>query len=240
MRQILAVIGSCVLLLLVLRLATVGADSATSIVRADGRLVRLPSPTPSPAEECASFAQFWMDVSGRGPDDVAAVSHCRRDASGAWVLAQDIPEPSLPDTTRAATIKAQLAGLESTLPAKLRHALADIYDPVAKPGTGHVRQDPGVAEINARYAQELWAYLQDPAHRDLADYAAWLTARRDAAVAAFSHGCKTYPRMRETCDHLARSVGPGGAPWPWDLDDDLLLAEYLARSQEESAPSPSS
>jgi hypothetical protein len=240
MRQILAVIGWCVLLLLVLRLATVGADSATSIVRADGRLVRLPSPTPSPAEECASFAQFWMDVSGRGPDDVAAVSHCRRDASGAWVLAQDIPEPSLPDTTRAATIKAQLAGLESTLPAKLRHALADIYDPVAKPGTGHVRQDPGVAEINARYAQELWAYLQDPAHRDLADYAAWLTARRDAAVAAFSHGCKTYPRMRETCDRLARTVGPGRAPWPWDLDDDLLLAEYLARSQEESAPSPSS
>lgn len=231
MRQILVVIGSCALLLLVLRLATIGADSATSVGRAiEHNLILLPSPTPSPAEECASFAQFWMDVSGRGPDDVAAVSHCRRDASGAWALAQGVPGPSLPDTTRAATIKVQLDGLESSLPTRLRHVLADIYDPVAKPGTGHVRQDPRLVEINARYARVLSAYLQDPAHQDLAAYAAWLMARRDAAVAAFSQGCKTYPRMRETCDYLARTIGPGRAPWPWDLNEDLFLAEYLARS----------
>lgn len=156
------------------------------------------------------------------------------------MLAQDPSEPRLRSAAPVATIEARLARLEDSLPGDLRRALADIQETGGTPGSGHVPVNAQTEEINRQYAWWLEAYLKDPAHRDLADYAAWLMARRDAAVAAFSHGCTTYPRMREPCDHLARSVGPGGAPWPWDLDDDRLLAAYLARSQEESASSPSS
>ena len=39
--------------------------------------------------------------------------------------------------------------------------------------------------------------------------------------------------MSETCARLARSVGAGWAPWPWDLGGDLLLGEYLAQVPEE-------
>ncbi len=89
MHQFLAIVSTCVLVILVLRLATIGADSATTIDAAIGHNIDyLPNPIPSSAEECASFAQFWMDISKGGPDAVAAVSHCRRDASGAWILAQ--------------------------------------------------------------------------------------------------------------------------------------------------------
>jgi hypothetical protein len=227
-RQVMAIAGSCVLLLLVLRLATIGGDSATSF-----GLVRLPSPTPSPSEECAAFAQVWIDLSGSGPGAVTGVSRCRRDASGAWVLAQEASEPRLLSTARAVSIKVQLARLEATLPNDLRRALANIERTVATPGSGHVPVDAQTEEINRQYARQLETYLQEPAHRDLAAYAGWLVARRDAAVATFLHGCEAYPRMSETCAHLARSIGAGWAPWPWDLGDKLLLDEYLARVPEE-------
>jgi hypothetical protein len=224
MRQVLTIVGSCVLLLLVLRFATIGGNSATSF-----GLVRLPSPTPSPSEECTAFAQVWMDLSGGGPGAVTAVSRCRRDASGAWVLAQDAGEPRLRSAARFASIKAQLAGLKATLPSDLRRALADIEQSVVTPGSSDVPVDAQTEETNRQYAWRLEVYLQDPAHRDLAAYVAWLVARRDAAVGAFIHGCEAYPRMSETCARLARSVGAGLAPWPWDLIDELLLGEYLAQ-----------
>jgi hypothetical protein len=227
-RQVLAIVGSCVVLLIVLRLATIGGDSAMSF-----GLVRLPNPTPSPSEECAAFARMWMDLSGSGPGAVTAVSRCRRDASGEWVLAQDAAEPSLRDAARAASIEGQLARLEATFPSELRRALADIEETVATPGSGHIPVNSQSEEINRQYGRRLETYLQDPAHRDLAAYVAWLVARRDAAVTTFVHGCEAYPRMRETCAGLARSVGAGWAPWPWDLGDDLLLGEYLAQLPEE-------
>jgi hypothetical protein len=227
-RQILITASSCVALLLILRLATIGGDSSTSF-----GLVRLPNPTPSPSEECAAFARIWMDLSGSGPGAVTAVSRCRRDASGAWLLAQDAREPSLRDAARAASINVQLARFEATLPSELRRALADIAETVATPGSGHVPVDAQTEEINRQYGRWLETYLQEPAHRDLAAYAAWLVTRRDAAVETFVHGCEAYPRMSETCARLARSVGAGWAPWPWDLGDDLALGEYLAQVPEE-------
>jgi hypothetical protein len=227
-RQVLAIVGSCVLLLVVLRLATIGGESATSF-----GLVRLPSPTPSPREECAAFAQVWIGLSGGGPGEVTAVSRCRRDGSGAWVPAQDAGEPRLRSAARAASINLQLARLQATLPGDLRGALADIEETVATPGIDHVPVDARTEEINRQYAWRLEAYLEDPAHRELAAYVAWIVARRDAAVAAFIHGCGSYPRMNQTCARLARSVGAGWAPWPWDLGDDLLLGEYLAQFPEE-------
>ena len=226
-RQVLAVVGSCVLLLLVLRLATIGGESATSF-----GLVRLPNATPSPSEECAAFAQVWMDLSGGGPGAVTAVSRCRRDASGAWVLEQHPSEPRLRSAAPVATIEAQLARLEASLPGDLRRALADIQETVGTPGSGHVPVNAQTEEINRQYAWWLEAYLKDPAHQKLADYVAWLVARRDAAVATFIHGCEAYPRMNETCARLARSVGAGWAPWPWDLGAELLLGEYLAQFPE--------
>ena len=227
-RQVLAIVGSCVLLLLVLRLATIGGESATSF-----GLVRLPSPTPSAFEECAAFAQVWIDLSGAGPGGVTAVSRCRRDASGAWVLAQDAGEPRLRSAARATSIKTQLARLQATLPGDLRRALAEVEETVATPGSGSIPVDAQTEEINRQYASRLEAYLEDPAHRELAAYVAWLVARREAAVAAFIHGCGSYPRMNETCARLARSVGAGWAPWPWDLGDELLLGEFLAQVPEE-------
>ena len=224
MRQVLAVVGSCVLLLLVLRLATIGGESATSF-----GLVRLPSPTPSPAEACAAFARVWMDLSGSGPDAVAAVSRCRRDASGAWVPASEAPRPGFRDAALVNAITTQLTGLKATIPDDLRRALADIEETVATPGSGYVPVDAQTEEINRQYARQLEAYLQDPAHRELAAYAAWLMARREAAVTAFQNGCAAYPRMRATCASLARAVGAGWAPWPWELGDEQLLTEYLAQ-----------
>jgi hypothetical protein len=233
-RQVLAVVGACGLLLLVLRLATVGAESATSF-----GLVRLPSPTPSPAEECASFARFWMDISGDGPDAVAAVSTCRHDASGAWMVSQAGRTLGRRDATRARDIRAQLAGLETMLPVDLRHALAGLHDLTTAPESDRTWVDLESAEIRDRYARTLETYLQDPAHRKLAAYVAWVVARRDAAVATFLEGCAAYSRVRGLCDRVVRAVDAGLAPWPWELSDDLLLAEYLAqRPERDDRPSP--
>jgi hypothetical protein len=238
-RQILAIVGSCVLLVLVLRLAVVGADSATSV-----GLDKLPIATPSAAQECASFAQFWMDVSGTGPDAVASVSRCRRDTSGAWVSAEvtgktDI-ELSSHNAARADDIKSQLTSFEAGLPKKLRGTLADIRSVQMNPGAASARSrermDREAAEVSSQYTQELRTYLRDPAHRELATYAAWVVARRDSALATFQEGCEAYPRMDGTCINLVRAVGADLALWPWDLDDDLLLAEYLAQHPEPNQP----
>jgi hypothetical protein len=236
-RQVLAIVGSCVLLLLLLRFATTGADSATSVS------YYLPSPTPSPDEECAAFARFWIDISQDDPDGVSAVSRCRRDAdSGAWIepLADD--ELNRRDEARIRDIKTQLADLETVLPVDLRRALADLQNPI-EPSMHRV--DLG-AELGPQYMQELENYLQDPTHRKLATYVAWVVARRDAAVATFLEGCAAYPRMNGICNGVGRAVGAGQAPWPWQLNDDLILAEYLAHRPQrdaqilstEPAPSP--
>lgn len=233
-RQILVVIGACVLLLLGLRLATVGGESTASF-----GLVRLPSPTPSPAEACAAFAQVWMDLSGSGPDTVAAVSRCRRGASGAWVPVPDAPSPRFRDAPLANAITTQLAGLETALPPDLQRQIADVYDPVATPGSGNVRVDARTEEINRQYARQLEVYLRDPAHRELATYVAWLMARKEAAVMTFRDGCATYARMRAICANLAQAVGAGWVPWPWELGDERLLTEYLAQLAEPDEQVPS-
>jgi hypothetical protein len=216
------------LLLLVLRLATIGAESATSVSYG------LPSPTPSFAEECAYFARFWIDISGSEPDIVSAVSRCRRDVSGAWVEAQADGDLGRRDAARARDIKTQLAGLAAVLPANLRRALVDLQNSVVEPSSSMHRVDLA-AETGPQYTQELEAYLQDPAHRKLAAYVAWVIARRDAAVATFLEGCAAYPRMSGICNGVGRAVGAGLAPWPWELNDDLLLAEYLAHRPQRDA-----
>jgi len=229
MRQVLAIVGSCALLLLVLRLSTIGADSATNIGV-------LPDPTPSSAEECASFARFWIEIAETGPEDVAAVSRCRRDTSGAWVLAEAEAELSQRDAAQARDIKDQLTEFEAALPADLRLALAELGTPVVKEFASDV--DPRT-EISPRYTDEFEAYLRDPAHRRLAKFVAWDVARRDAAMAAFLEGCAAYPRMNSLCAGVVDGLGRGLAPWSWDLDDDLLLAEYLAhRPPRDERPSP--
>jgi hypothetical protein len=190
-----------------------------------------------PAEECASFAQFWMNVSGAGPETVAAVSRCRLDASGAWIHAPTEVGLSRGDVARVRDIKAQLTGFEAELPAELHRDLADIHNPIATPSMSRVDPRDTVAP---RYKRELKKYLKDPAHRELAAYAAWLVARRDAAVATFLEGCHAYhPRMSDRCARLVHTIGADLAPWPWDLDDDLLLAEYLAQRAELSDEPPS-
>jgi hypothetical protein len=225
-RQVSAVVGSCAVLLLVLRLGTIGADSETTF-----GLVRLPSPTPSPGEVCKSFAQFWMEISGDGPDAVAAVSRCRQEANGGWRLPQAGRAASRRDAARASEIQSQLAGLNTMLPADLRRSLAGLQVLVATPESGRAPLDPG-EEIRTEYTRILHNYLQDPAHRKLAAYVAWVVDRRDAAVATFLEGCSNYPRVGSMCDEVARSVGGGLLPWPWELRDNQLVAEYVARRPE--------
>jgi hypothetical protein len=233
-RQVLAVVGACGLLLLVLRLATVGADSATNF-----GLVRLPTLTPSPAEACASFARFWIDLSGSEPNAVSAVSRCRRDGTGAWFVPQTVGALSHRDAARAQDIRFQMAGLETALPTDLRRALADLQNLTATPEGDPTPLDLGDGEIRDRYTRTLETYLQDPAHRKLASYVAWVVARRDAAVATFLDGCAAYPRMSGICDGVVRSTGAGLAPWPWELGDEQLVAEYLVqRPQRDEGSSP--
>jgi hypothetical protein len=115
-----------------------------------------------------------------------------------------------------------LIGLETGFPVKLRRALADIY-----------------IDWSRYYEAQLQTYLRDPAHHKLAAYIVWLLARRDAAVATFMEGCGAYPRMSSWCAELVTELGARSTPWPQDLNDDLLITEYLAeRQQRDERPFP--
>ncbi len=219
MRQVVAVLASCVVLLLALRLVTMA--HAPLAVRG------LSSATPSPAEECAAFARFWMDTSDTGPDTVAAVSRCRQDASGAWILPDETSSRSASTAPLARTITWQLAGLETFLSPGLRRDVADAYDPVGQPVTSQAKTGKQFEATNHRYALLLRIYVHTPAHRELAAYLTWQTARRQAAVTAFRDGCANHPAMVVTCTSVAASIGAELAPWPWELRDEMLLGEYV-------------
>jgi hypothetical protein len=98
------------------------------------------------------------------------------------------------------------------------------------PGTDRNQEGLNFLAINRAYAAALQPYLEHPAYRDLASYVNWLVERHEAAVTAFEEGCNARPRMSEVCTRVADSVQRDWIPWPWDLGDDVLLAEYLAQA----------
>jgi hypothetical protein len=238
-RQVLVVIGFCLLVVLSLPLISRGHDSTTSAGLERLSLLEggshpfvpavIPSPTPSTAEECSNLAQFWEDVPGRGVEDVAIVSRCRLAADGGWFQAAgEIPAGSS-NSTLGRSIQAQLHDFYTSLPRSVRSAILNGHDPVMGPGTNRNEEGRNFLETNRAYAAALQPYLEHPAYSDLEGYVAWLVERHDGAMTAFLRGCEAHPRMSGVCRLVAESVRRDWVPWPWDLSDAGLLAEYLAQ-----------
>ena len=184
---------------------------------------------------CRTTARDWTKDFGMGSEAIAVLSGCRLDRQGSWFFptgADDsrLPAPILtPEEARQtaalrAEILAQLAGIEATMPFWLPEELDRLYVPNARPISGHRNPNLNFAMLRSQYEEALIAYLRDPNHLALVDYVAWWLNRREAAVPAAK--CATMPAV--TCDVMRKNLGHvGGAPWPWDLEDPLTLAEYL-------------
>ena len=235
------VIGGCVALLLALRLIAGGSESAGG-----PGPVRLPIPTPTADELCQAFGRYWTVEAGitATADDIAAISDCRQDASGGWFEATgpDDPRlaggPILSDAERASTaslrgeILAQVEGLVARLPADLRRGLDGLYDPDHRPGSGHLREGGRPGELRARYERAMRRYLIDPDHRVLAEYVTWLTERRAAAWGQIAVACQQPEPAAVGCGNMREALGIDGVPWTWDLEDPLILEDYLAWTLE--------
>jgi hypothetical protein len=246
MRQVVAVAGSSALLVLILHVIAAGGESAV-----DHGNVRLFDASVTGNEQCDAFARFWTEVAGADMATIADLSGCRQDARGTWLLARgtNLPRlagnPNLGATDGTATIDRRreiegwVAAFVASLPRSQRRSLEAVYDPVARPGMGHLREGRYRRSVHARYLVSLTRYLDDPRNAGLAAYVAWHERRAAAATTALRHGCRSRPRMTETCERLIIVLARANAPWPWELRDDLKLTAYLASTPEPAEPVPS-
>ena len=235
------VVGACVVLVVALRLISGGGESASG-----PGPVRLPAPTPTADELCQLFARYWtVETGGEVPAEaVAAISDCRQDTSGAWFQASgpDDPRlaggPVLSDDERARTaglrgeITDQLDALLAGLPESLRRSLDGLYDPVGRPGSGHLRDGQRITQVRTSYERFVRRYLADPGHQAIADYVVWLTAWRAAAFDHIRLACREGQPLVTGCSAMATALAIGSVPWPWDLRDPLALDAYLASTLE--------
>ena len=184
---------------------------------------------------CRTTARDWTKDFGMGSEAIAVLSGCRQDRQGSWFFPTGPDDPRLPapiltpeeerqTAALRAEIQAQLAGIEATMPFWLPEELDRLYAPNARPISGHRNPNLDFAMLRSQYEEALIVYLRNPNHLALFDYVAWWFNRREAAVPAAT--CATMPAP--ICDVMRKNLGHvGGAPWPWDLEDPLTLAEYL-------------
>jgi hypothetical protein len=205
---------------------------------------------------CANFANFWMHDSGLSvpPDAIAGMSNCRLGADGVWFVPAGPSDPRLPadeqltaqEQEKAAVLSAQLAddlvALEMTLPRSLRESLKANYDPENLPVFGHTkkgRNDLGAKW--ARYIRVTQAFLLSPQHAVLADYVGWAMERRQKAVGEFETACFADPDnafLWRACKGLRSEFGIANIPLYWELDDPVLIQEYLADRVRSGQPIP--
>jgi hypothetical protein len=235
-----ATIAGSLILVLGLRLIAKDAPSAERSM-----VVGIPTPAVSTAAGCENFARYWIDESGVSTSDAAieGMTNCRRATDGTWFVPAGPEDPRLPNTPilteaqEAATAElrtellSQIHGLEAQFPSTLQQWLNQIYDPIPRAVTGHLRDGISIRTARGRYTRLTQAYLMAPERQVLADYVGWIMARRIRAYDDFAGSCLGDPSheyLWTACRGLEDSLSIRFPPLPWELEDPLLLDGYLA------------
>ena len=135
-----------------------------------------------------------------------------------------------------------LSSLELTLPRSLRESLKANYDADNLPVFGHTkrgRSDLGVKR--ARYIRVAQAFLMSPERVVVADYVGWLMERRSNAVDSFQTACfedPDYQFLIRACKGLREEFGIPYIPLYWDLNEPVLIQEYLIDRVRSGEPLP--
>jgi hypothetical protein len=205
---------------------------------------------------CANFASFWMQKSGLNvpSEAIAGMSNCRLSKDGIWFVPAGPTDPRLPDSEQlttgeqeqSAVLSAQLADdlmeLELTLPRSLRESLKANYDPENLPVFGHTKK--GRIDLGAKWARYIrvaQAFLLSPQHAVLADYVGWVMERRQNAVSQFETACFADPDnafLWRACQGLRSEFGIANIPLYWELNDPVLIQEYLTDRVQSGKPLP--
>ncbi|MDQ2682283.1 MAG: hypothetical protein M3Y37_02030 [Chloroflexota bacterium] len=236
------------LALLVISVATVGllwivARNAPSSVQQES--VKLVTMDVSADAGCTNFASFWtVDTGVNVPvESIEGLTNCRLSDSGKWFVPVDANDPrlaarSVPTAEQAMAsenlalaLAEDLAALEDTLPDSLLESLQENYEEENGPVFGHTRRGTlSLAQKRTRYIRVTQAFLLQPNRAVLADYVAWVMERRSNAVAGFETACRADPDfgyLRRACDGIRHEFGIVHVPLLWDLNDPVLIQEYL-------------
>ena len=218
--------------------------------------VSLEVPVISGADGCQNFADYWMNTSGVdvSAEVISTLSNCRQDSSGAWFRPTGSSDPRLTDSDRltleeaaavaplADQINNSLSGLSDTIPRSLQEALKANYDPRNQPVFGHTRKGaPAIGDKRTRYIRIASAFLLDPDNAALADYVAWATARKQTAADEFLAACHASPDLQflwRACGGVPGEFQVGYLPLLWDLQDPVLLQDYLIYRARSGEPLP--
>ena len=205
---------------------------------------------------CTNFANFWMHESGIGvpTEAIEGLTNCRMGDDGNWFVPANATDPRLMEIARltadeqsaVAVLSAQLAddltALDRTLPRSLRESLKANYEAENLPVFGHTKRGRGdLGEKRARYIRVTQAFLMAPQHVVLADYVGWLMEHRAAAADSFEAACFANPDdqfLVRACKGIREEFGMRYIPMYWDLNDPILIQEYLIDRVRSGEPLP--
>jgi hypothetical protein len=245
-----AVIALCLVTVLVLQFAARNAPSANR-----SQVIGIPTPVVSTAGGCENFARYWTEESGVGasPETIEGMTGCRRAADGSWFIPSGSDDPRLPAAPiltadqQIATAElrgellAQIDSLKAQFPSTLQRWLDELYDPIPRAVLGHTREGATVRRTRGRYTRLTQAYLMAPERQALADYVGWIMARRIGAYQDFREACFGDPSLeylRNACRGLEDTLSIRYPPFPWDIEDPLLLDAFLASTLQSETTTP--
>jgi len=249
------------LLVLALLIGCLGLIAGLRLIAADGESAgqgivhTVPTPVASTNEGCTNFARYWMVDSGVGgsAETIEALGNCRQAADGTWFVPTDPRDPRLPPealltqeerqetAAERAEILSEIAALEATMPQTLRRWLNEMYDPIPRAMTGHIRDGFRIGVRRGRYTRLIQAFLMDPRREALANYVGWIMGRRIAAYEDFLATClrdKDLAYLENACRGVEDQLSIRFPPFPWDLKDPLMLDAYFAAQLRENAAEP--
>ncbi len=209
-------------------------------------------------EGCQNFGEFWTTGTGVNVPIIAieSISNCRQAADGTWFVPSGTNDPRLQSGSiltseqtsatdeLAFALDDDLTALDNALPDSLKESLAANYDDVNQPVFGHTKRGRTDLTVKRnRYARITQAFLISPDRTAIADYVGWITQRRVEAANAFEATCRSDPDfgfILRACVGMRNEFAVSQIPLYWDLNDPVLIQEYLiARSADPIAlPQP--
>jgi hypothetical protein len=205
----------------------------------------VPFPVTSGDQGCQNWAQYWTTDSGLGVSvqTIEAISTCRQAADGSWFLPTGPNDPRLPageamtaeEKTETAALRAsilaQIAVLDVTMPADLRRSLNSIRTGDPRAVIEGIRRGANVGPVRGEYTRMVQAFLISPDNQALAQYVGWIMQRRSDALSALLADCKSSPSnayLFSACDTVGNALSIAYPPFVWDLFNPLTLDNYLA------------
>jgi hypothetical protein len=248
---LLALAVVCAILVAGLAIVSRGAPSAAQF-----ESVALQTPEITATKGCANFASFWtVDTGVNVPiEAIEGLTNCRLSTDGTWFVPNGADDPRLSDRSvltdteqaRVETLRsllmADLLALDQALPNSVMDSLEVNYAAENLPVFGHTKRgrvDFGVK--HARYQRIAQAFLLSPRRAILADYVGWLIERRSTAAGQFEASCMANPDFRyllRACRGIRNEFGVTLIPIFWELNNRVLIQEYLAWSARSGEPIP--